>query len=217
VERVQDRHRHQLLGEVEGPVVVRAVGDDDRQPIGLPPGADEVVRGRLGGRIGRARVVGRRLGEPPLGPQRAEHLVGRDVVQPEPLGPPLAQPEGPRGLQEVEGADHVGLHEGRGAVDGAVHVALGGQVHHRTRPMLGQGAVERRPIQQVRPHEAVERGVRDRRHVGEVPGIGQRVEVDDLVPPRHGEPHDRRPDEPRPAGHQELHRHSLRIEHAGPS
>ncbi len=42
------------------PVVVRAVRDDRREAIGALPGDGEVIGRRLGRRIGRARIVGRR-------------------------------------------------------------------------------------------------------------------------------------------------------------
>lgn len=46
---VDDHQRDELLGEVEGPVVVGAVGGDDRQAVGVVPGAHEVVARGLAG------------------------------------------------------------------------------------------------------------------------------------------------------------------------
>ena len=40
---VQDHDRDQLFGEMEGAVVVGAVGQHDGQAVGLMPGADEVI------------------------------------------------------------------------------------------------------------------------------------------------------------------------------
>ncbi len=51
-QRVEDRHRHQLLGEVERTVIVGTIADHDRQTIGLVPRPDKMVRGGLGRRIG---------------------------------------------------------------------------------------------------------------------------------------------------------------------
>src|SRR5690606_37197225 len=81
--------------------------------------------------------------------------------------------------------DHVGLDEGGRAVDGAVHVALGGEVEHRVGAVLGQQARHQGPVADVPVHEDVV-GVALQRGQGvEVAGIGQRIEVDDPDTPRH--------------------------------
>src|SRR3546814_11454836 len=64
-------------------VVVGAVAGDNRKPVGMVPGAHEVVGGRLAGRVGRVRLVGRLLGEEAVGAERAVDLIGRDVVEAE--------------------------------------------------------------------------------------------------------------------------------------
>ena len=53
----------ELLREMVWAVVVGAVGGQDRQPIGVVLGADEVVRGGLAGRIGAIRLELLGLGE----------------------------------------------------------------------------------------------------------------------------------------------------------
>ena len=42
------------------------------------------------------------------------------------------------GLQQAHGAHHIGLDEVFGAVDGAIHMALGRKIKHGTRLVLGQ-------------------------------------------------------------------------------
>ena len=59
----QNHHRDELFGELIRPVVVRAVGHQDRQAIGVAPGADEMVGRGLARRIGRARIEGGGLAE----------------------------------------------------------------------------------------------------------------------------------------------------------
>src|SRR3546814_12433488 len=63
LQRRKDHQRDQLLGKLVGAVVVGAVAGDNRKPVGMVPGAHEVVGGRLAGRVGRVRLVGRLLGE----------------------------------------------------------------------------------------------------------------------------------------------------------
>lgn len=123
VDDVGDLARDELLHVLVGAVVVGAVGDRGPQAVGAGPGAHEHVGGSLGGAVGRARVVGRLLGE--LGGiverQVAVDLVGGDVV--------VADAVLPHGLQQAEGALHVGAQERLRVGDGVVVVALGGVVH----------------------------------------------------------------------------------------
>src|SRR3546814_2399848 len=47
LQRRKDHQRDQLLGKLVGAVVVGAVAGDNRKPVGMVPGAHEVVGGRL--------------------------------------------------------------------------------------------------------------------------------------------------------------------------
>lgn len=134
---VRDLPGDELLHVLVGAVVVGAVGDRGAQAVGAGPGADQHVRGRLGARVRAARVIRRLLGE--LGRvverQVAVDLVGGDVVVADAV---LAD-----GLQQAEGALHVGAQERLGVGDGVVVVALCGVVH--------DGVVARDdPVQQLR-------------------------------------------------------------------
>ena len=123
VDDVGDLPGDELLHVLVGAVVVGAVGDRGAQAVGAGPGAHEHVGGRLGARVRAARVVRRLLGE--LGRvverQVAVDLVGGDVV--------VADSVFADGLQQAEGALHVGAQERLGVGDGVVVVALGGVVH----------------------------------------------------------------------------------------
>ena len=83
VERIEDHQRNQLLGKLERAVVVRAVGDQRRQAVGVEVGAHQVIGRRLARRVRRVRRVRRLLAEQPVGAERAVHLVGRHVQKPE--------------------------------------------------------------------------------------------------------------------------------------
>ena len=85
-ERVEDRERDQLLRKVIRPVIVRAVGDDGRKPIGRVPGGDQVIGRCLGGRIGRVRAVGGVLAEASAGRKRTVDFVSRYMNEPEVFG-----------------------------------------------------------------------------------------------------------------------------------
>jgi hypothetical protein len=78
----------------------------------------------------------------------------------------------------VEGADDVGLDEVFRAVDGAVNVAFGREVHHRARPMLFEQPPEQRRVADVALHEAVPGVAGQRGQVLQVAGVGQGVQVD---------------------------------------
>ena len=69
-----------------------------------------MVGGGLGGRVGRGGIVGRRLAEGAVGPERAVDLVGGDVQEAEGLRALARQahPIGARRLEQAVGAEHVG-------------------------------------------------------------------------------------------------------------
>lgn len=123
VDDVRDLPGDELLHVLVGAVVVGAVGDRGAQAVGAGPGAHEHVGGRLGARVRAARVIRRLLGELRRVVERqvAVDLVGGDVVVADAV---LAD-----GLQQAEGALHVGAQERLGVGDGVVVVALCGVVH----------------------------------------------------------------------------------------
>ena len=137
VDDVRDLPGDELLHVLVGAVVVGAVGDRGSQAVGAGPGAHEHVGAGLGARVRRGRAVRSLLGE--LGrvveSQVAVDLVGGDVV--------VADAVFANGLQQAEGALHVGAQERLRVGDGVVVVALGGVVH--------DGVVARhQPIEQPR-------------------------------------------------------------------
>ena len=47
IERLDDHERNEFFRKMIGAVIVRAIGEQGRQPIGLVPGANQMVGGRL--------------------------------------------------------------------------------------------------------------------------------------------------------------------------
>ena len=123
VDDVGDLPGDELLHVLVGAVVVGAVGDRGVQTVGAGPGAHKHVGGRLCRAVRRARVVRRLLGELRRVVERqvAVDLVGGDVV--------VADSVFADGLQQAEGALHVGAQERLRVGDGVVVVALGGVVN----------------------------------------------------------------------------------------
>ena len=171
VDDVGDLPGDELLHVLVGAVVVGAVGDRGAQAVGAGPGADQHVGGRLGARVRAARVIRRLLGE--LGGvverQVAVDLVGGDVV--------VADAVFPHGLQQAEGALHVGAQERLGVRDGVVVVALGGVVHDRV-------VARHQPVQQLRvadvAHDELHAVGGQPRDVLGVAGVGQLVQDGDV-------------------------------------
>ena len=95
-------------------------------------------------------------------------------------------------------AEHVRADELVRAVDGAIDVAFGGEMHHRVGRVPLEDVVHRRAVADVGADEAVARAARNRLERAEIGGVGQLVDVDDRAV---GLPHeiaaDRRADEPR--------------------
>ena len=171
VDDVRDLPGDELLHVLVGAVVVRAVGDRGAKPVGAGPGAHEHVGGSLGRAVRGARLVGRLLGE--LGgvveSQVAVDLVGGDVV--------VADSVLPHGLQQAEGALHVGAQERLRVCDGVVVVALCGVVHDGV--VAGD-----QPVQQLRvadvAHDELHAVRGQPRDVLGVAGVGQLVQDGDV-------------------------------------
>ena len=167
VDDVRDLPGDELLHVLVGAVVVGAVGDRGAQAVGAGPGAHEHVGARLGRTVRRARVVRRLLGE--LGGvverQVAVDLVGGDVV--------VADAVFADGLQQAEGALHVGAQEGLRIRDGVVVVAFCGVVHDRV--VARHDAVQQPGVADVAHDELHAVGGKARDVLG-VAGVGQLVQ-----------------------------------------
>lgn len=171
VDDVGDLPGDELLHVLVGAVVVGAVGDRGAQAVGAGPGAHEHVGGRLGGAVRRARAVGRLLGELDgvVERQVAVDLVGGDVV--------VADAVSADGLQQAEGALHVGAQERLRVGDGVVVVGLGGVVHDGV--VAGD-----QPVQQLRvadvAHDELHAVGGEPGDVLGVAGVGQLVQDGDV-------------------------------------
>ena len=167
VDDVGDLPGDELLHVLVGAVVVGAVGDRGAQTVGAGPCAHEHVGARLGRAVRRGRVVGRLLGELRRVVERqvAVDLVGGDVVVADAV---LAD-----GLQQAEGALHVGAQERLRVGDGVVVVALGGVVHDRV--VAGDDPIEQLGVADV-AHDELHAVGRQPRDVLGVAGVGQLVQ-----------------------------------------
>ena len=173
VDDVGDLPGDELLHVLVGAVVVGAVGDRGAQAVGACPGSHEHVGGRLGRAVRRGRPVRRLLGE--LGGvverQVAVDLVGGDVV--------VADAVLPHGLQQAEGALHVGAQEGLRVGDGVVVVALGGVVDDGV--VVRDDAVQQLGVADV-AHDELHAVGGQRGDVLRVAGVGQLVQHGDVHP-----------------------------------
>lgn len=181
LERVQDDKRNELFRELVRPVVVRAVGGQRRKSVRCMHCPDEVIRGRLGRRVGGARRVRRELGECARRAQRAEDLVGRHLEEAERArvrGIQLA-PVRERRPKERERTDDVGLHEFRRLIDRPVHVRLGSEVHHPHGSVHFEQTRHERQVTDVAVDENVLGPLGQGREVLQVAGVREPVEVHD--------------------------------------
>jgi hypothetical protein len=144
--------------------------------------------------------------------QRAVHLVGRDVVEQVVGQVVLPGPAG--GVEQVGRAHHVGEHERERIGDGAVHVRLGRQVDHAVEAVFGKQPVHESGVHDVAFEKSIIGGLLNVSEVGEVTGVGQLVEVKNVVVgmPVYEQPYYVGTDEPGPAGNQNfLHSINIRI------
>jgi hypothetical protein len=180
-QRIVDAQRDQLFREVIRTVIVRAIGRQDRQAIGVVPGPHQMVAGGLAGRIRAVGLVAMTLAEGRVVlPQRTIDLVGRHVQEAECrlVRRRQAIPVRAHRLQQAEGADDIRLDEVFRAVDAAVDVALGGKIDDGARAVLVQQPGYQRGIADISLDEDVTRIAAQAGQVLEVAGIGQLVEVE---------------------------------------
>ena len=173
VDDVGDLPGDELLHVLVGAVVVGAVGDRGSQAVGARPGADQHVGAGLGARVRGARLIRRLLGELRRVVERqvSVDLVGGDVVVADAV---LAD-----GLEQAEGALHVGAQEGLRVGDGVVVVALGGIVDDRI--VAGHELVQQPGVADVAHHELHAVGGQPGDVLG-VTGVGQLVQDGDVHP-----------------------------------
>ena len=232
---VVDEQWDELLGELVRAVVVRAVRDEHRHAVCVVVRAHEMVGRRLRGAVGAVGVVfrgldeelgavclvvlrGRRRGEgrlhtPGMGQLEGPvHLVGRDVVEHLALIS-LRQrlPVFPGGLQQRQRPQHVGAREGERVLYRAVHVALGREVDDAVYPVSSDDLAHHVEVGDVATDERVVRPVLDVPEVGQVTGIRELVEVDDVVVGMavDEQPHDMAADESGSAGDEYVTLHFL--------
>ena len=84
-------------------------------------------------------------------------------------------------MQQAEGAHDVGAGEGEGVFDAAVYMALGSQVDDAVDVVLTHYVEHLVEVADVGAHEGVVGALFYIFEVGEVAGIGELVEVDDMV------------------------------------
>ena len=176
----QDDHRDEFFGKLERAVVVRTVGDQHRQAIGIAPSPRQMIARRLARGVGRVRVVGGGFGEIAGCAERTVHLVGGNMHEPErrprrrlqPL--PIAE----RGLQQHPGAHHIGPDELQRPVNRTVHMALRRQMQHGVRPKPREGRPHRRLIGDVRLEKFIAGSVQQIRHRLRIAGVGEGVHIE---------------------------------------
>ena len=110
------------------------------------------------------------------------HLVGGDLVEAlalVPLGEAL--PIGLGGLEQGEGAHHIGLSEGEGVLDAAVHVALGCQMDDAVHMFFLHQLQDALKVADVHLDKLVVGLVFNVLQVGQVTGIGELIQIDNPV------------------------------------
>src|SRR5271167_2458939 len=122
-------------------------------------GADQVVRSRLGSgiwAIGRVRSGFRERRV--VGSERSVDFIGRNVQKAK-SSFLFSQGRAIRSgfLQQAECAVHIGANEIVGAVDGAVHVTLGGEMDNGARTATFQEIADQFSVGDISVYEAVAR------------------------------------------------------------
>ena len=180
---VVDDQRNELLGELIRAVVVGAARYGNGHVIRVAVGAHDVVGTRLGGTVRTVRVERRCFHEIALSAEAAVHFVGRNLMEAHAAAPggvalfvASRLPSRAGGVKEALRAEDIGLQEELRIFDAAVHVALGGKVHHHVEAVFGKEAVDEFAVANVAFHEEAAFVVYVFRNRAEVAGVGEQVE-----------------------------------------
>ena len=190
-------------------VVIRAVRHHDRQAVGIHPGAGEVIARGLAGAIRRVRVIRGRLVEGRVRrADGAEDFVGRNEQEAKLVlgrafkGTPVSEGR----LKELEGSGDVGGDELARAVDRAVDVGFGGQVHDRLWLGGGEGPAHGLGIADIGLDEGEARLALQIGEGGQITRVGELIDDRDGMSARDQKSGQIRPDEARAAGDQDSHK-----------
>ncbi|MNZ16353.1 hypothetical protein D3C78_333260 [compost metagenome] len=151
-----------------------------------------MVAGSLGGRIGAAGGVRSGFSKERQGltgshfirmRQIPIHLIGGDMVEAEGRLARLVQtiPVSASRFQQHIGADDIGLDKVSRTSDGAVNMALGGQVHHRIRLVQGKHPIQFGTVADI---HRLKRITLTCRYIGQrfqIPSIGEFIKVDNGI------------------------------------
>src|SRR6266481_5248628 len=179
---IQDHERDQLLGKLVGAVVIGAVGGQNRKAVSVVISADQMIGSRLGRGVRTVGIVGGGLAESWIvGAERSVDFVGGDVEETErgAINFRKRQPIGACFFKQTECAVDIGADEIIGTVDGAVDVALGGEVNNGARLFAPQQVAQEITIDDVALLETIVCVRLDGTQVVEIARVGQLVEIQD--------------------------------------
>jgi len=114
-------------------------------------------------------------------------------------------PIGACGLQQRIGAVDIGFDECTGGVDGPVHMAFRGKMHHGIGTLRAEDTRDSGLVANVGLVKPVARVGCNACHVVKAGGIGELVDVDHVMPLRNRQAHYGRANETCAAGHQNFH------------
>ena len=180
-------------------VIIRTVGGQHRQAVGMVIRAHQMVGRRLRGRIRAIRRIGGSFGKWRIvWPQRAVHFVGRNMQEAEciPFAAGQARPVAARRFQQAEGTVDIGGDKFCRTVNRTIDMAFGGKVHDRARPVRLQQFRHLGAVTDVGLHEDMAAVVPQTNKIIQIAGIGQLVVIEDwLVALRQPVEHEIRADE----------------------
>ena len=178
-QRAVNREWNEFFRKLERAVIVRTVGDQGRQPVGMVPGTHQMVARCLGRAVRAVRCIRRMLVKRwVLGAQRAEYFVGGDVQESESTA--LVQGES---IPEVAGlfkqgmcAHHIGADECVGFGDRAIDMAFSSKMNHGPGLVLREQRAHQRSITNI-ANDQFEAGIgRQRVEVGRIGCIRQLIQ-----------------------------------------
>ena len=178
---VVDEQRNQLFGELIRTIVVGAAGDVDGHAIGIMECFHEHIGAGFGSGVRAVRAQRGRFHKVAFGAQGTVYFIGGNLQVLFAFLPGLGVGIVPgilAALQQVNGAQNIGLNKNFRVADAAVNVALGSKVDDVIRVIFGDQVSDKSLIADIALNKDMAGIVLDIFQVFQVAGIGQLIQVD---------------------------------------
>jgi len=182
---IVEKQRDELLRKLERAIIVGTIRHNHRHAESIVERPDEMIPGCLAGGIRTMRVVLGVFGKQgAIEIQGPVNLIGGYVIKPARLSvhrPIQRLPIGLGGIKHGQCPHYVRACESERILYAPVHMSLGGQMYDAVYTVFGNDPAHCLQIAYIRLDEGIIRTILHLLEIGQIAGISQFVEIDDMV------------------------------------